>query len=594
MFVRIGRNGRYVTTDGAHRLLRAIIASGAVLVHGAAVAQLAPVPTINSSELLRQQERERELREREEQQPDVRLQGPQARDTERLQEAETPCFPIDRILLQGNLSEQFQWALTSANVAGNGEADPAIGRCLGARGINLVMKRIQNAIVARGFITTRVLAPPQDLRDGTLSLTLVPGRVRQVRVEEQPPGRATIWNAVPIDEGDLLSLRDVEQALENLKRVPSVEADFQVLPTEAADAQPGESDLLIKRTEGRPYRLTLSLDDAGTKTTGKYQGGLTLSLDNPLRLNDVFYLSANSNVGGTKPAGGKSRAYVTHYSVPYGYWQLALNASANTYDQSIAGASQTYRYSGESENTDIQVSRLLYRDAARKSTLSARLWQRASRNFIDDTEVEVQRRRMAGWDVGLSHREYVGSGTLDLNANYRRGTGALDSIPAPEESFGEGTAKPRIITASAVFNQPFGIGAQHWRYNLQWRAQWPRTSLVPQDRFSIGGRYTVRGFDGNNTLLAERGWLVRNDIGWSWLASPEAGGHELYAGVDHGQVSGQSAAYLVGTSLTGAVLGLRGSYLGITYDAFTGWPLAKPDGFRTADQVYGFNLNWTY
>ena len=31
--------------------------------------------------------------------------------------------------------------------------------------------------------------------------------------------------------------------------------------------------------------------------------------------------------------------------------------------------------------------------------------------------------------------------------------------------------------------------------------------------FSIGGRYTVRGFDGEASLMGERGWLLRNDIG---------------------------------------------------------------------------------
>lgn len=45
------------------------------------------------------------------------------------------------------------------------------------------------------------------------------------------------------------------------------------------------------------------------------------------------------------------------------------------------------------------------------------------------------------------------------------------------------------------------------------RAQWNRTPLTPQDRFAIGGRYTVRGFDGETSLMGERGWLLRNDIG---------------------------------------------------------------------------------
>ncbi len=43
--------------------------------------------------------------------------------------------------------------------------------------------------------------------------------------------------------------------------------------------------------------------------------------------------------------------------------------------------------------------------------------------------------------------------------------------------------------------------------------------LITQDRFSIGGRYTVRGFDGETTLIGERGWLLRNDLGLSLEAA---------------------------------------------------------------------------
>ena len=40
-------------------------------------------------------------------------------------------------------------------------------------------------------------------------------------------------------------------------------------------------------------------------------------------------------------------------------------------------------------------------------------------------------------------------------------------------------------------------------------------TLDAQDRFAIGGRYTVRGYDGEASLSAERGWLLRNDLSWA-------------------------------------------------------------------------------
>lgn len=41
------------------------------------------------------------------------------------------------------------------------------------------------------------------------------------------------------------------------------------------------------------------------------------------------------------------------------------------------------------------------------------------------------------------------------------------------------------------------------------------TPLTSPDMFSIGNRWTVRGFDGERTLTASHGWYIRNDIAWS-------------------------------------------------------------------------------
>lgn len=544
-----------------------------------------------NQELLRQQERERILRQQQEQTPDVRLERPQVpTDLGRLSIDESPCFKIEHILLGGEAAEKFQWALAAASHAEDGTDDAAIGRCLGSRGINLVMKRVQNAIVSRGYVTARVLAEPQDLSAGTLKLTLIPGRIRSIRFAEGTDARATLWNAVPALTGDLLNLRDVEQALENFKRVPTAEADIQITPAEGPDAKPGDSDIVISWKQGLPFRLSVSADDSGTKATGKYQGGATISYDNWWTLNDLFYVSFNHDLGGGDPGQRGTRGYTAHYSLPFGYWLLGFTSSSNRYHQAVAGASQTYLYSGESQNSDIKLSRLIYRDAVRKTTLSLRGWSRSSKNFIDDTEVEVQRRRMAGWDFGLAHREFLGSSTLDLNLIHRRGTGAMNALPAPEEAFGEGTSRPKIILADAQLNFPFVLGEQRLRYTGTLRAQWNYTPLVPQDRFAIGGRYTVRGFDGENLLSAERGWLIRNDLGLALWQT----GQELYLGVDYGEVGGTSGQTLIGTRLNGAALGLRGGHKGLAYDLFIGQPLSKPNGFKTASTVAGFNINWSF
>ena len=545
----------------------------------------------SAQEYQRQQERERQLRSQQELRPDVRLPEAGAKEAAgTIPERETPCFPVTRVVLVGELAPRFQFAL--GNLTGGD--DPVIGRCLGAQGINAVMARIQNSIVERGYVTTRVLAEPQDIASGELRLTVVPGRIRAIRFAADAAPHATQWNAVPTAPGDLLNLRDIEQGLENFKRVPTAEADIKVVPSEGDGARAGDSDLVISYRQAVPLRLTLSVDDGGTRSTGKYQGSATVSLDNWLALNDLFYISYNHDLGGGDAGARGSQSHVTHYSVPFGYWSVAFTNSASSYHQAVAGISQTYMYSGKSENNELKLSHLVYRDAVRKTTLSFKGFVKASSNYVDDTEVEVQRRRTAGWEIGIAHREFIGDATLDLSAAHKRGTGAFDSLPAPEEAFGEGTSRFRISTADLSFNLPFALqapwGKQALRYTMTARAQWNGTPLTPQDRFSIGGRYTVRGFDGEVTLLAENGWFVRNELS----AALGASGQELYVGADYGQVGGPSAALLTGRRLAGAVAGLRGAIGRVSYEFFGATPISKPDRFHTAPLAAGFNLMWSF
>lgn len=529
---------------------------------------------------LRQQERERALREQQTPSSDIRIERA-VEAPDRLPPQESPCFVIRTIRLEGDHARHFQWALKAAH----SRADPVAGRCLGTIGINVAMKRVQNAIVSRGYVTTRVVAAEQDLRSGALALTVVPGRIRSVRFAPGVDARAvSLRGALPARPGDLLNLRDIEQALENFKRIPTVDADIQISPADGA-ALPGESDLVITWRQSKRTRFGITLEDSGTEATGRMQGAATLSLDNLLTWNDLFYGHVGQDVFAGRRKG--TRSHTLHYAVPYGYWLAGMTASAYTYRQTVAGYSANYVYSGRSHSADAKLSRLLYRNATVKVGAHVSAWERDSNNFIDDTEVLVQRRRQGGWEAGFSYRQFMGAGTLDADLGYRRGTGAFSALRAPEEEFREGTARSRILTAGAALVVPFRWGDQRFRYVGSGRAQWNKNRLVPQDRFAIGGRYTVRGFQGDLQLTADRGWFARSELGWTVSAA-----NELYFGADVGHIDGPSSQRQAGQTLAGAVLGVRGGWYGMAWDMFVGTPIRKPRHFQAGTFAPGFSLSW--
>ncbi|HAU5649240.1 ShlB/FhaC/HecB family hemolysin secretion/activation protein [Serratia nevei] len=546
---------------------------GAVPLFSASASTSEGVASIDAREQQRQQERERALQQQNAPQADARFSRPDVVLPDYPTD-ERPCFIINQLTLVGESADRFQWALDAA-------AD-AKGRCLGSQGIVLIINKVQNVILAKGYVTTRVMAQEQDLTTGVLTLTLQPGRVGETRFEEPVSWRGRLWNAIPASRGDILNLRDIEQGLENFRRVPSVNADIKIVP----GAEDGTSDLQVNWHEGRPVRLSLGVDDSGSKSTGRYLGSATLAIDAPLAQNDLFYANIGKDMFQHGPFG--NRSHTLNYFFPVGYWAFSANYNDYTYHQNIPNANEVLRYSGKSDNIQLTVSRLLYRDQSHKTTLNLRGYRKHSTNAVDDVDIVSQKRRTAGWELGLNQRSYFGTTTLDANISWRRGTGAFHALPAPEESRHEGSARTGMLLGDLGINQPFSWGGQPWRVYTSVRGQWSPNALTPQERMAIAGRYTVRGFDGEQMLSGEKGLLWRNEIAWNVFSR----GHELYLAADYGRVDGPNTRYLVGHQLAGSALGVRGALWGrFSYDLFAGVPLYKPAGFHTSGATAGFSVN---
>lgn len=516
--------------------------------------------------------------------PDVRLSEPVPAPSHLAFPDEKPCFVIHQVTLEGRDALPHWVPLPRL-------ANQAVGHCLGVQGINLLMSTLQNRLINHGWVTTRVLAPQQDLRQGELKLLIVPGRVRRVMLTPESSSWVSLYPTMPAHAGALLDLRDIEQGLENMQRLPGVQARMALRPGD----KPGESDIVIERTQPRFWRVGAWLDDSGTESTGRYQSGVMLALDNPTSLSDLFYLTASRDLGF---AGRKSSKSVAgHYSVPIGYWQLGLTANDYDYHQTVAGYSRDFLYAGKSRSLDVQVSRVLHRNATSKTTATYDVLVKESRNFVNDTEITSQQRRTSAWRLGLAHRHYIGPATLDAGVSYQRGTRWFGALPAWEESYQDATyatSLSKILSWNAALTAPFALGKQNFSFSTQYRRQMSNTPLTPQDEFAIGNRWTVRGFDGERTLSASRGWTVQNTLAWRTPIPAQ----ELYLGADYGEVGGNSTTQggLRGNHLAGAVTGLRGSIVpaSVSYDLFAGIPLSKPDGFKTDPVTFGFSLNWNY
>jgi hemolysin activation/secretion protein len=203
---------------------------------------------IEQQQLQRQQERERELRERMAPQADT-LHSQTKPAVQEIPQDESPCFALHAIELTGEKLEQVSWLQDSSGI------DLSSKPCIGAKGVEVILARMQQAVLEHGYVTSRVLVVPQSLKSGILTVAFIPGVLRDVRFSPESTGDTSLFTALPSQRGELLQLRDIEQGLENFKRVPTADADIQITPAEGPDVAPGQSDLVISYKKIRPLRV---------------------------------------------------------------------------------------------------------------------------------------------------------------------------------------------------------------------------------------------------------------------------------------------------------------------------------------------------
>jgi hemolysin activation/secretion protein len=551
--------------------------NGWVMAMTATAQTVPPVATLDTQEQRERNERDAAAREQARGAPDVRLETSAPADFRRIDlPVETPCFDVRVIRLRGEHSNAFAFVQKYL--------DRYAGRCIGGEGVNLIVRRAGELAIDRGYVTSRIGLGAQDLSSGELVLTLVPGVIRDVRYSDDM--RAGNWHtALPMRPGDLLNLRDIEQGLEQFKRVPSQDVNIDIAPGEA----PGESDLVITVKRTRPWSLVASLDDSGSRATGRGQAGLNLGIDNPLGLNDLLALGYNRSAPASGDKGTKGVS--GNYSMPWGNWLFTGSFYGYRYHQLVAGSAQTFLSSGTSRTVDFSAKRLLHRDRNSKTTLDMRVGRRWAHSYIEDVELDTQRRNTTLAELALSHRRYLGSAQLDLRLAQRRGVhwfGGMRDMQGRRSD--EPTFGYQLTTFDASLNLPFQLGRQPVQWTSELHAQRSPDTLYGSEFIAIGGRYTVRGFDGEQTLAAERGWYWRNTVTLPVSRWPLA----FYAGIDTGHVGGPSGRYLGKKSLSGGFAGLRGNIGRLNWDAFAGWSLRGGRQLDSMRPATGFSLIYQF
>ncbi|MBQ0329889.1 ShlB/FhaC/HecB family hemolysin secretion/activation protein, partial [Providencia rettgeri] len=490
---------------------------------------------------------------------------------------EKDCFEMKKVIL---ISEPKLPSMRPLEAYAN----QVMGICIGINGVETLAKGLQDKIIKSGYVTTRVNIPEQNISDGILTLQIIPGKVANVKLTEGSDTYITLGAIMPAKEGDLLNIRDIEQGLENLERIPGAKVNIELSPGKEFST----SDISIQREKSSPVNVGGYYNNSGSRQTGKDQVGVTLYGNNLTSLNDTIYVSAGKNL--KNQARNSTSNAAVYYAVPYNYWLFSLYASKSDYKQTINDTVASYKYYGDSKYYNATASNVFLRGQTYKDTASIQLIKRKSKYKLEDVKLLSQERDLTTFKVGVSHRQNIDNATLDASIYYQRNVPWFGAEESWDMKYGDASHMARVYTMDVSAMIPVAFDDFIMSYNPQLFVQYSRDRLTIQDQFSLGSRWTVRGFDEEFSLIGDKGFYLRNEFNFYIPGLPV---YPYYA-VDYGRILG--GVYPLGLysddQLLGTAIGMRGNINIFSYDLFLGVPLYKPDEYETNSVNAGLNVQW--
>jgi len=465
--------------------------------------QAAP-PLDQHERIQREQQRLMEM-ERRQQELEQILKRPPGEDLKQEQTMSAPeggaCILINELALQGN------------TVFSAGEIDAVFaryrGQCLTMIRMNALLQDITNLYIEKGYVTSRafMVMPQNRLKEGILEVFIVEGRINSLK----GIGSGAIFTAFPGMKGKVLNLRDIEQGVSQINRLPSNRAVIDIKPAEDRD---GYSDIIINNEPDGRYRFGLFTDNAGSKLTGEWRTGGRISLDNLLRGNDqinISYAKAPAEDYNHRD----SNAVTAGINVPLGYWTFNYNFSYSDYMVSfiLPFSNERYHSYGSSYVNNGSIDRVISRGQNYTVSLSGGLTRRNSKNYSRVADVTVKNdpssRVLTVLNFDLPITFYPPAGILYVKPGFVRGVRMLRAL--------DDRTSPYSQKAQYSAGKLYGYYAFNYRaamFTTSVEGQYSKDELYSSEAFSIGGEYSVRGFR-LDSAQGDTGFSIRNDVSFS-------------------------------------------------------------------------------
>jgi len=211
----------------------------------AALTTAAPAPDVTEQQQrARQQETEQQNRVEA---PSVMTGAEKTEGADNLRElpAEKDRMQVDTFVIDDG-GKGFQWLKR--------ELKPYEHQQIGPKGLSLLAEKLNTRLKQRGFITSQVILPEQNIAGKYVVFQVLPGYIEEIRFADNEK-YGTWRNAFPCSAGDILNVYDLDQGLEQMKQVPCQNVKMNLEPGTA----PGKSIVILEVTRVKPWSVGMRL-----------------------------------------------------------------------------------------------------------------------------------------------------------------------------------------------------------------------------------------------------------------------------------------------------------------------------------------------
>lgn len=524
----------------------------------------------------------------------LRQQQQQQRDLQQLQmeqrkrQLERGAFgpaPATPALPQTVAPDERCWPLSGTRIGGvtlidsdklNARIKPLLAPCMGVGQINHLLATVTASYVEKGYIASRPYLLSAPAAGQSLDIMIDEGYIESIELADQSLP-VSLGGAFPHMLGQPLNLRDLEQGLDQLNRLRSIDLTADIAP----GSQPGASRIILRsRTAGQSrWALGLGMDNLGSASTGRDRDTVSLSFDSPLQLNDLLSLSASDTLN---QGDRYSRNASLYYVIPYGYWTYSAFASHAEYRAPFKLPSATLYSTGITDQLSLRADRVLWRDQSRQLSANLQLAHKDVDSYLENVRLGIQSPTLTVAEAGLN-LFWLDRAVWNLDFTYSQGLrwlGADDDANHAVSNLPKAQFRKYRAGLSQWRNGQFG--AQAWQWQSQLNLQYSPDPLPAIEQLLGTDDSAVRGYRVSSASGAS-GAIWRNTLrlplrsDWPVQITPRVGLDNGWLKADHGAP---------GQRLSGASVGLNLGWKNLQVDVDYQRALNTPKGLQHEPETW--------